>query len=115
MVISIDYNEPNADEYKSVGLSLMSGVKTEFNTGDFVKDWFNCNKHIALLDMEEPIAHSSSVDHFFMDGAPYRSAYLHIYSGDPVLEYEYSEDNLGELFVPEGELWTWEDLKNYCK
>ena len=115
MIISINYNEPNTDTYKSVTLTLMEGIKTEFKTGDFVKDWFNCNKHIAFLDIEEHISHSSSVDHFIMDGAPYRSAYLHIFSGEPTLEYEYSEDHSGEFFVPARAYWTWEDLKEYCK
>ncbi len=72
---------------------------------------------------EQPISHSSSVDHFIMDGAPFDSAYLHIVDGKGVLKYVdetdpgylYTQQDVYEkgieFFVKEGTQPTWEELK----
>ena len=109
MVISIQYEEPNTNEYQNVTL----GDKV-WDSGDFVKDWFNMTKYMAHLPEEkwEPTMCSSSVDHFIMDGAPYDSAGLREVDGVWVLDYDIEGV---EFFVPKGKRWTWEELKNYCK
>lgn len=111
MVISIKYNEPNVNEYKGVQI----GDK-DFNSGDFVKDWYDMRKYLIHLtdDEWEPIMCSSSVDHFFMDGAEFDSAYLKEINDVWDLSYEH-DDSCVEFFVPKGEKWTWKELRKYCK
>ena len=90
-VTSINYNDGGKPlVYKSVEESYDYGKhKKVFNSGNFVKDWFDCNKFIIqeLSDKEYGFANSSSVDHFIMDGAPFESGYLHIVDDKPVLKY----------------------------
>jgi hypothetical protein len=121
MVTSINYNEPNTDEYHSVKTG-----DTVFDSGDFIKDWFHSRKHITEISQTnwEPQSNSSSVDHFMMDGAKFDSAYLKEVE-DEIWDLVYIdrtdpnwwvEDEPGiEFFVPEGEEWTWQQLKDYCK
>ena len=100
--------------YKSIYMSLKDGEKILFDSGDFVKDWYACNKYIILdLDRNEDpsIANSSTVDHFIMDGAKFDSAYLGFDKDDnPYLYYEYDGEGI-EYFVPEGTTPTWNELK----
>ena len=111
--------------YKGVTLSI-AGEEYEFNSGDFVKDWAFAKKKFASLKSEPHFSHSSSVNHFIMDGAQYDSAYAHIINAEVVLKYvdtsdpnylstqrEIYEDGW-EFFVPKGSKFTWEDLKKYC-
>lgn len=128
-VIGINYAESGREfplDYKSVYLHYEEGEKL-FDSGDFVKDWFECKKFIAkedIIEKEVAICHSSSVDHFMMDGAPYDSAYLHMENGKPVLKYldknknslEQNDifDNGWEYFVPEGTNPTWNELRVMC-
>lgn len=108
MVISIQYEEPNTNEYKNVKV----GDKI-FDSGDFVKDWYDMKKYIIHLpdDQWEPIMCSSSVDHFIMDGAPYDTANL--VEVDGVWDLSYESDGV-EFFVPEGKRWSWNELRKYC-
>lgn len=117
--------------YKSVYLHY--GIGTEgskeklFNTGNFVKDWYEANKFYNWeLQGEEHLSHSSSADHFFMDGAKYDSGYLHMVGDVPVLKYvDHTDDNWiytqrdiyegWEVFVEEGTTPTWEEYKVYIK
>lgn len=73
-------------------------------------------KFVKEVSYDEPnLSHSSTVNHFIMDGALFDSAYLHIDNeGNSRLEYQYDEDGW-EFFVKEGTKPTWDDLKNYCK
>lgn len=130
-VISIEYDEGSsrADlNYKSVGVSGYSeSSKRKFDSGDFINDWYNAIKY-ALHELgNEPLCHSSSVDHFIMDGAKFESAYLHtdkVETGE-LLYFDRSNPNWWmdsyideqgiEMFVPAGERWTWAQLKEYCK
>jgi len=125
--ITIRYNEGNKTDlgYKSVDLHY-NNTKKIFNSGNFIKDWFDLKKFITLeLDVNY-ITYSSSVDHFIMDGAPYDQAYLHMIDEKPVLKY-FDRSNLNwwidsekigdgtELFVHDGTKPTWEELKELCK
>lgn len=120
-VIGINYEEPNHSTYKSVRISYSNNSKEKvFDSGNFVKDWFDCNKFITtkLLDKEYGFSNSSSVDHFIMDGAPYQSAYLNTKDGGTTWElyYEYDHQDPGyEFFVAEGTKPTWKELKEICK
>lgn len=116
----------NPIQYESVYL-YTSKEQTEFNSGDFVKDWYNA--HIKYFDehKDEHFSHSSSVNHFIMDGAPYSSAYLHDVNDTYVLKYvDHSDPNYIftqrdifenglELFVPENTQPTWEEYKELLK
>ena len=57
MVRSIEYNEGGEPvlDYKSVDLWYHEGDEQKikkFDTGDFVKDWFDCLKHIIHMETE---------------------------------------------------------------
>jgi len=121
-VIGINYKEPNPETYESVRISY-GGLEKEkiFNSGNFIRDWYNLNKWIANeiageLAEEYHFSNSSSVDHFIHDGANVVSRYLKMKGGKPILEKDYDFMDEGtEFFIPEGEDWTWEQLKEYCK
>ena len=128
--ITIQYNEGNKKKlnYKSVQISYEKSLKKTFNSGNFVKDWFDCIKFFNIeVSDNEFLAHSSSVNHFIMDGAQYDSAYLHIVDKKPVLKYVDESDEHYlltqrdvyeggiELFVASKTQPTWEELKELCK
>lgn len=133
-VISINYEEGSRKKnlgYESVDLHFFGSKKEKkkvFKTGSFVRDWFLLNKFIALADLQEPIMHSSSVDHFIMDGAPYDSAHLCTKNDVDVFLY-YRDDTITdikqvmlndalnpgiEFFVHKGDKPTWQELRQQC-
>lgn len=118
-VISIDYNDGNKKDlgYKGIDVSYNNlKSKKKFDSGNFVKDWYDCIKFcITKIQNSEPIIHSSSVNHFFMDGAKYDSAYLVVTKEKTSLSYD--SENHGEnieLFVEENTTPTWEELRKIC-
>lgn len=128
-VIGIDYSEGGKPlNYKGVYLHTSSG-KLKFESGDFVKDWFQAKMKYAkeLQDQDPFLSASSTCDHFIMDGANYDSAYLHIEDGKGILKYVDRSDpnylftqsdiyeNGWEMFVNPGTQPTWEELKEMCK
>lgn len=127
-VISITYNDGNKKNlgYKSVNLSYENNKKKHsFKSGNFVKDWYDCIKFIITSDIKEPVMHSSSVDHYIMDGAKFKSAYLHTNNNNSELKYLsnsmnsiYSDHDISEegieFFVVEGTKPTWEELRVLC-
>lgn len=123
-VYSIEYDEGNEQDlgYKSVHISYgFNNPEKEkvFNSGNFVKDWFDLMKFIIteLRKTEMHFVGSSSVDHFFMDGAKYDKAYLVLFDKNDETVLKYDEKyNDGHLFyVPEGTQPTWAELKKMCK
>jgi hypothetical protein len=128
-VVGINYEDGDGSTYESVRISYAGNKEKLFATGNFVKDWYDMRKFMIqeLLDSEPHFCHSSSVDHFIMDGAPYSSAYLHTTDdGKPILKYvNRSDPNYIftqqeiyegiEFFVPEGTQPTFEELKEICK
>ena len=116
-VISVEYDDVGDNEFVYEGVSIHYGndKKSLFHSGLFVKDWYDCIKFIITEGLDEHIANSSSVDHFFMDIGGYDSAYLKTNNNTPRLEYEYDHDDAGiKLFVPPGTRMTWEELRKYC-
>ncbi len=117
-VVHIDYNDGNKKNlgYKSVDISY-NNLKSnrKFGSGDFVKDWYDCIKFLVTkIQTKEPIIHSSSINHFFMDGAKYDSAYL-ITDKEPMLSYDSEKHGEKiEFFVAEGTTPTWDELKEIC-
>ncbi len=124
-VIGVDYSEfGNELNYKSVYLHTKDGGVKLFESGDFVKDWYDMRKYIIFeVTTEEFFSSSSTVDHFIFDGAKYDSAYLVIVDDIGVLKYvnhndpdEWYIDSIGiEYFVPEGTRPTWQEFKAMCK
>jgi hypothetical protein len=125
-VYGINYDEGNEKDlgYKSVDISY-GNLKEQkiFNSGNFVKDWYDLVKFI-IMELSKTESHfigSSSTDHFFMDGAKFDEAYLvdGIVNGETksVLKYDgNNEEEDGILFyVPEGTQPTWAELKEMCK
>lgn len=131
--IEIPPSDPRYLKYESVYIHYRGGEKV-FDSGNFIKDWFDAKGFYArgLMDMEPHLSGSSTCDHFLMDGANFDSAYLHIVDGKPVLRYcTYQDDsrdkmdilienrdiyeNGWEFFVEPGTQPTWEELKEQCK
>jgi hypothetical protein len=131
--IEIDPSDPEYLKYESVYIHYQEGEKI-FNSGNFIKDWFDAKKFFQeeLMDKEPYLSGSSTCDHFIMDGAKFESAYLHIIEDKPVLRYctweDDSQDKIEilienreiyekgwEFFVPEGTKPTWEELKESFK
>lgn len=110
---NINYEEPYATSYKSVDLSYRSqDTKIVFDSGDFVKDWYDCRKHIIFSESDGPHGNSSSVDHFIMDGAPFDSMYLKF--DENKLPHLSKESDGIEFFVKEGTTPTWLELRELC-
>lgn len=119
---------PSTLEYHSVYLHTQT-KKYVFDSGNFVKDWYDAKKQYTEIQEDEPfLSGSSTCDHFFMDGADFDSAYLHLENDKGVLKYlDKTEDELWflsqkevyeegwEFFVPKGTQPTWEELKEMCK
>lgn len=130
-IVSIKYNECGKYEnlgYESVVLSYGDNKKEFFNSGDFVKDWFNFTRFVVVEEIpnKEFVCYSSSVDHFIMDGAKVDSAYLHFEGDVPILKYIDKSDEKWfmnqqdiyekciEIFVDEGTTPTWNELRVRC-
>jgi len=122
-VVNITYDEGQPETYKSVEVSYnYNSDRVKFESGNFIRDWFNHNKWIAeeiddKLKNEHGFANSSSVDHFIMDGANVISRYLKVdEDGNPYLTKDYDYLDPGtEFFIPKDEEWSWEKLKEYVK
>lgn len=105
-------------EYHKVYLHTISDDEYIFDTGDFIKDWYNAKKKfLEFYEREGSLKYSSTVDHFIEEGAPYEKVYLipeveYDYKGK--LDYDYKENGL-LMFVNKGDKLTWEELKKYCK
>lgn len=119
-VYGINYNEGGKPdlEYESVYFypSKADTEKILFNSGDFVKDWYDLTKYVIQNVGEyEPVAGSSTVDHFFMDGADelYDDVYLHDDGNGYDLHYTYIPDRV-RFFVLKGTKPTWKELKEIC-
>lgn len=124
-VISIDYNDVDASTYQGVHLTYNNCEKTDiFNTGNFCVDWNSAKRrYMEIMDDEPYLSASSSVDHFFMDGAKFDSAYLCFDNNLPVLKYldrtdknwihtqSHIYENGWEFFVDKGTKPTWEEFK----
>jgi hypothetical protein len=116
--------------YESVTLSAKE-EKFIFNSGNFVKDWFDAKKKYMneLQDTEPYLTASSDINHIQSDsGDKFDSGYLHIINDKPVLLYVDTEapnydwmkeswkyEKGWEFFVPSGTKPTWEELKEMCK
>jgi len=114
IIVRIIYTEGDQSTYKCVELNIVNdSSKMAFNTGDFVKDWFQCMKYITMEEEPDYMMLSSVVDHFITDGDKYISAYL---KSDHELHYEYDFKEPGmEFFVPKDKEMTWVELKEYSK
>ena len=101
-----------------------------FNSGNFVKDWFDANKLYLteLYKIEPHLSYSSSVNHFFFDGGDYDSGYLHeikkgqfellyVDKSDPhyLLTQRHIYEGGAEFFVESGTKPTWVELKELVK
>ena len=126
-VIGIKYREfGDPLDYESVCIHTTLKGEIIFDSGNFVKDWYDAIKKF-ITELTENLSHSSSCDHFISDGAKFDSAYLHIIDDKPILKYlNKSNDNWIntemdvyengiEFFVKEGTTPTWKELKEMCE
>lgn len=112
-MIAVNYDEFEKNQnYQGVEIYLDEERKL-FNTGDFVKDWYDCINYINNHLSNDRFVFSSSVTDFLDDGAPYKMAYLRSYDKGKTfnLKYRWNERNQGQIFfVPENEKPTWDEF-----
>jgi hypothetical protein len=95
-VLSVDYDEFNQESYTGLELKNMDSKKVmKFNTGDFVIDFLMYKLYIesSMKSTFASVMHSSSVDHFYMDGNKFKEIYV-----------EWNEDGLDGKIIGDGEL-----------
>ena len=104
-------------KYENVKITYDNSTKIKtFESGDFVKDWFELTKFIIFnketdLKNDYTVSTSSSVDHFIMDTDEFESAYL---MNDGTLGYDLTFRELDgqfEFFVKKDERPTWQEFK----
>lgn len=112
---TINYNEGSKNlKYESVEVHYGEDLKEKifFNSGNFVKDWYDRVKFIVMqISDDEFHTCSSSIDHFIMDGAQYDRAWL---KGVELVYEGYSIRDAIQLFVPENTKPTWIELREMC-
>ncbi len=117
MVISIEYEDgnPQVGEQSVSIFGSLTGDKV-FDTGDFVKDWYNAME-FALKNLKklESLSFSSSVYHFVSDGALYEEKYLSVTGEKPELIDTQKKEGDILMFIPKGRSMTWKELKTYSK
>lgn len=123
-VYGINYDEGNKKNlgYESVQVSYGDGIneKKVFNSGNFVKDWFDLVKFIIteLSETEPFFIGSSSIEHFFMDGADELYDEAHLITGttgESEIFYNDMSQNEIKLYVPKGTQPIWKEFKEMCK
>ena len=118
--LDIIYDEENQSSYKSIGVSVKEdGIETKkiFDSGDITVDFIDYIKWISSNTFDIVI-HSSSWDHFFMDGDEIISIHID-HSDDNKVVVDHKEimekiDNLIEYPVPKN-IKSFEELKAYYK
>jgi len=112
---TINYNEGSKNlNYESIEVYYGEDLKEKifFNSGNFVKDWYDKVKFIVMqISDEEFHTCSSSIDHFIMDSAPYDRAWL---NGVELVYEGYAIRDAIQLFVPKGTKPTWIELREMC-
>jgi hypothetical protein len=114
MVTSIDYEEGNSLSYKAVTLSdIFSKKEYTFDSGDFPTDWVRMLETYISFGLGTGFMCSSSVDHFFFDGADelYESGMI-VRNGDTMeLVYEWDWETQGtRIYTNKGEFLTYEQF-----
>ena len=120
-VYGINYNggDKNDLSYKSVRILYGENEEKLFNSGNFIKDWFDLVKFIIneLSETESHFVGSSDVDQFFLDGGDklYDKAYLNTTNSASELKYKLVDWDSIKFYVNAGTQPTWEELKEICK
>lgn len=107
-VIGVNYEEGSKKKdlgYKSVYVHHEEEEKI-FNSGDFPKDWYEALKH-ALVELEDYTIHSSSVNHFIMDGAKFKSFYLLFEGDEPNITFDIVENGIEHFYDPKEKPKDW--------
>ncbi len=105
-MIAINYEEFKLETYNSVSL-LFDDKEKKFNSGNFLRDWFDLDQFIQKEKIEEPISFSSTVGDFIIDGAEIDTALKCKVDGKTVLKYDTEDYN---WFVPKGTKPTWDEF-----
>lgn len=115
-IIDVISEDGSPGTYKAVEISYGWDLeeREKFDSGDFVKDWYNCVKFTVekFAGEDERVMYSSSVDHFIMDSNMYRTKFLSVdEEGDRI---SLENDGPGLDFFVEKEDYTWEKLRARC-
>lgn len=114
--VTIKYDAPDTLTYEAVCVSPSnSEYDVIFNSGDPVIDWYYHNKYLIFnIPDGDDVCNSSTIDHFFMDGAMVESTYLLFdESGTPYLGKSKNDSGV-EFLINKGDNITWLELREYC-
>jgi len=118
--ISINYQEGNIDTYESVEVTYNFNKDNRvFDSGDFVKDWYDATKFRVLIDGHEVLkfVKSSTVANFISDGAPFDKVVLmYVNTLNGKFEYLSSGIHIGRptFFIRKDTTPTWKELRELC-
>jgi len=84
-----------------------------FNSGNFLKDWYDANKKYFndQYKFEFHFFYSTSVSDFNEDNKDFEMVYLVLEDEKQKLLYQTRNEHI-KMFVPKGQVLTWEQLKN---
>lgn len=125
--MTVDYEDGVKSTYKGLHISFEEGVKV-FNSGDPLIDWYEYCKYVyngdALEDGITSIAHSSNVDHWFMDDERYVKKYLKYIENENRYDF-ITRDELNSLSISDinkklkcvvsKDMKSFQELKDYYK
>lgn len=87
-----------------------------FESGDFIKDWYNAIRFIAKFLCDYDINYSTGIQDFIGLCDLYDKAYLLNSGGMWQLTKDKPEtDKYFQLYIEKGQCPEWEEFKNYCK
>lgn len=119
-MVFIDYKDSNPPVYERMEIRRDSSVAVTFDSGDPIVDWIDFCRWLS----DEGITcfmSSSSVDHFFMDGAPYTNLYVDhsndenvAFTTEQVIDGDIDTDELAEYIIND-DIKTFEELRAYYK
>lgn len=113
MILTINYDiVENKVQYYSINISDGS-FEYQFETGSFVKDWFTAIQFLLDNNIDN-IASSSTLDHFFMDGAEYDEIYFYIENKRGFLTKQKVKGSI-KYYIEKDTFLQWEDFKNKYK
>ena len=118
-ILRIVYEDSGPPVYERVEIRRDGSVVTSFDSGDPIIDWVDAWKWLSE-NAKGPVLHSSSVDHFFMDGAPYTNLYVDhenenaSFTTKQVIDGNVDVEEMAEYIIND-DIQTFEELKAYYK
>lgn len=91
-------------------------VIESFDSGDFIRDWYNAVQYVAKYMIGYEMKYSDGIKDFINLSDLYEEAYLKNVNKQWLLSHDKPNDSERsfQLYVNKGECPSWEEFKNYC-